>query len=177
MADDFRIHTLGWELRLGEGWGHNQRSDASNIRAGGQPRARLVASWFAHTSPKMPAETGGEFSVLLTTYLVVSLFRALCELLKICPCGIQEPRQNDLQQNDLRPHGWLHNSLFRCTITFQYSICESTFLILFVAGFTLLGLLGRDVVPEHRAAFFLSWRLITMATTILTLVCSRDTSD
>jgi hypothetical protein len=119
----------------------------------------------------MLAEMGGEFFVLLTTYLVVYLFRVLCELLKVCSCGIQESQQN------VRPHGWLHNSLFRCTTTYGYLIFESIVFILFVAGLALLVLIGRDVVPEHRAALLLSWRLTTTTTTILTLVCSRDTSD
>jgi hypothetical protein len=122
----------------------------------------LVALWFAHTPPKMPAETGVEFFVLLTTYLVVSLFRALCELLRICPCGIQK---------------LLHNSLFRCTTTCEYIMFESIFFFLSVAGFILLVLVGHDAFPEHRAALLLSWRLTTITTTILTLVCSRDAAD
>jgi hypothetical protein len=110
----------------------------------------------------MPAKTGGEFFVLLTAYLVVHLFRMLCEGLKICPCGIQK---------------LLHNSLFRCTTTREYFIFEGLFLPLFVAGFILLVLVGHDAFPEHRAALLLSCRLTTIITTFLTLVCSRDTSD
>lgn len=118
----------------------------------------------------MPPETS-EFFVLLTTYLVVSVFRALCESLKGCPCGIQESQQN------VRPHGGLHNSLFRCTTTCEYFIFESIFFGLFFVGLILLVLIGRDTVPGHRMALLLPCRLTTMTTTTLALVCSRYTSD
>jgi hypothetical protein len=141
--------------------------DALTIRAEpGLSGVHMVALWFAHTPPKMPVKTSGELFVLLTTYVVVHMFRIFCALLQECPC----------HHNDF-PYGWGHNNMLRCKkkATLEHWILECASILLLVAGFILLWYIFiRYDVLEHRTALLLSLGLTTTITSILSLVCNRD---
>lgn len=143
--------------------------DALTIRAGpGLSGVHMVASWFAHTPPKMPVKTSSEFFVLLTTYVVVHGFRLFCELSQECPC------------HEDFPYSRWHNNMIRCKkkATSWHWIFECVSILLLVVGLIVLLYIGimYDVL-EHRTAFLLCLGLTTMITSILSLVCNRDAPD